>query len=99
MVLDAVRIKRRWQDDYFLRTGHLAILKGDYMEIKNVQIPFKLVPTACFLSFDGRSKLLGGNLQRAYGKGGAYGEPTIIYTVENCLYRGRTGKIPAGISG
>ena len=42
MVLDAVRIKRRWQDDYFLRTGHLATLKGDYMEIKNVQIPFNL---------------------------------------------------------
>ena len=28
-----------------------------------------------------------------------YGEPAIIYTVENCIYRGRTGKIPAGISG
>ena len=42
MVLDAVRIKGRWQDDHFLRTGHLATLKGDYMEIKNVQIPFNL---------------------------------------------------------
>ena len=38
-------------------------------------------------------------LGRAYGKGGSYGEPAIIYTVENCIYRGRTGKIPAGISG
>ena len=28
MVLDVVRIKGRWQDDYFLRTGHLATLKG-----------------------------------------------------------------------
>ena len=28
MVLDASRIKERWQDDYFLRTGHLATLKG-----------------------------------------------------------------------
>lgn len=42
MVLDASRIKGRWQDDYFLRTGHLATLKGDNMEIKNVQIPFAL---------------------------------------------------------
>ena len=38
-------------------------------------------------------------LGRAYGKGGSYREPAIIYTVENCIYRGRTGKIPAGISG
>ena len=36
MVLDASRIKGRWQDDYFLRTGHLATLKGDNMEIKNL---------------------------------------------------------------
>ena len=42
MVLDAVRIKRRWQDDHFLRTGHLATLKGYNKEIKNVQIPFTL---------------------------------------------------------
>ena len=28
MVLDAVRIKGRWQDDHFLRIGHLATLKG-----------------------------------------------------------------------
>ena len=42
MVLDASRIKGRWQDDYFLRTGHLATVKGDNMEIKNVQIPFAL---------------------------------------------------------
>ena len=42
MVLDVARIKGRWQDDHFLRTGHLATLKGDYMEIKNVQIPFNL---------------------------------------------------------
>ena len=43
MVLDASRIKGRWQDDYFLRTGHLATLKGDNMEIKNVQIPYELL--------------------------------------------------------
>ena len=38
-------------------------------------------------------------LGRAYGKGGSYGEPAIIYTVENCIYRGRTGKSPTGVSG
>ena len=42
MVLGVVRIKGRWQDDYFLRTGHLATLKGDYMEMMNVQIPVNL---------------------------------------------------------
>ena len=42
MVLDAVRIKRRWQDDHFLRTGHLATLKGDQMKNRNVQIPYEL---------------------------------------------------------
>lgn len=40
MVLDVVRIKGRWQDDYFLRTGHLATLKGASNE--NVQIPQEL---------------------------------------------------------
>ena len=42
MVLDVVRIKGRWQDDYFLRTGHLATLKGDRMKNRNVQIPYEL---------------------------------------------------------
>ena len=42
MVLDVVRIKGRWQDDYFLRTGHLATLKGDQMKNRNVQIPYEL---------------------------------------------------------
>ena len=42
MVLDASRIKGRWQDDYFLRTGHLATLKGDRMKNRNVQIPYEL---------------------------------------------------------
>ena len=42
MVLDASRIKGRWQDDYFLRTGHLAPLKGDRMKNRNVQIPYEL---------------------------------------------------------
>ncbi len=38
-------------------------------------------------------------MQRAYGESGAYGKPAVIYTVENCSDRGRTGKVPSGISG
>ena len=34
--------KGRWQGDHFLKTGHLAILKGENMKIKNVQIPYTL---------------------------------------------------------
>ena len=34
--------KGRWQDDYNLRIGHLATLKGDQMKNRNVQIPYDL---------------------------------------------------------
>ena len=42
MVLDASRIKGRWQDDHILIIGHLATLKGDQMKNRNVQIPYEL---------------------------------------------------------
>ena len=43
MVLDVVRVEKgRWQDDYILIIGHLATLKGEQMQNKNVQIPYEL---------------------------------------------------------
>ena len=32
----------RWQDYHFLRRGNLAILKGEQMQNKSVQIPYEL---------------------------------------------------------
>ena len=43
MVLDVVRVEKgRWQDDHILIIGHLATLKGEQMQNKNVQIPYEL---------------------------------------------------------
>lgn len=99
MVLDAVRIKGRWQDDHFLRTGHLATLKGDYMEIKNVQIPFSLfrqLVSYHLMEDQSCSEEICKGLMEKVDR---MANQAIIYTVETASTDGRTGKIPAGISG